>query len=445
MNRETLKPSYFSRLQETCVKIEDEEVEDNPYRVLVEKYEALLEVQRHPAPRRKASGPTGGCLSLQEELVMSGDFNSFTNTSQSEVKSIKAEVEAPKSTKPRSLCKKPFSGTPTDLSEAESSSSGFSDETSNKATQTDDRTGSLLCSIADGEDCKFSIYDDASPIESRFRKTPEYRQTFQEIFRVLKRAADAKDEGEKLPLLDEIAKITSSHANAKHRVSQPVSNDICDDTQSVVSSVVSEPPYRSQTPKPTNKVDKATGNSPADQRTNGFSRHVQYTPIKRQPLEYLSIGVNVRKKSSAKKNSAKKILNNERPSTPDSTQNTNPKVVQSRTNSGGKRRFRALPMSNVGSPENQNVETGNGTVWNGNTLNFFPSKTGGQRETTNGGSRQSNSFVRYVSEQHSVTATYEYRPSAASAEVARLKRLEMSYAEALRMPNKPKITNNRRH
>ena len=91
---------------------------------------------------------------------------------------------------------------PTDFSEAETSSSGFSDETSNKATQTEGRPGSFLCSIADGEDCKFSIYDDNSPFESRFRKTPEYRQLFSEIFSVLKRAAEAKDEGEKLPLLD---------------------------------------------------------------------------------------------------------------------------------------------------------------------------------------------------------------------------------------------------
>lgn len=47
----------------------------NPYRVLVEKYQALLEVQRRSALRRKDSVPTP--MSLQEELEMSGEFNSF--------------------------------------------------------------------------------------------------------------------------------------------------------------------------------------------------------------------------------------------------------------------------------------------------------------------------------------------------------------------------------
>lgn len=451
--------------QENGTKIEDEEVEDNPYRVLVEKYEALLEVQRHPAPRRKASGP-GTCLSLQEELVMSGDFNSFTNTSQvsetkpqtlrEEVGKLKTESETRGGLK-RDIrsCKKHFSGTPTDLSEAESSSSGFSDETSNKSTQTEDRTGSLLCSIADGEDCKFSIYDDASPIESRFRKTPEYRQLFREIFGVLKRAAEAKDEGEKLPLLDD----NSTSVSNAHRIPSNVSNDFIDDNQSVVSSVissvVSEPPYRSQTPvcgqksSPQTKQEKNCNSSPVgtgEHRINApVSRpsHVQHTPIKRQPLEYLSVGVNIRKKSSAKKNSAKKIFGNgERPTTPEAAvQTTNPKIVQGKTNSGGRRRFRAANFSGV----EPNAENGSGAVWNGNTLNFFPSKSNARESPSNATARQSNSFVRYVSEQHSTTATYEYRPSTASAEVARLKRLEMSYAEALRMPNKPKINNNRRH
>ncbi|XP_048516102.1 cerebellar degeneration-related protein 2 isoform X2 [Athalia rosae] len=464
--------------QENCVKVEDEAVEDNPYRVLVEKYEALLEVQRHPAPHRKASGPTGTCLSLQEELVMSGDFNSFTNTSlQSELKSnqpVPYDNKVTGGCKLRSICKKPFSGTPTDLSEAESSSSGFSDETSNKATQTDDRTGSLLCSIADGEDCKFSIYDDASPIESRFSKTPEYRHLFREIFEVLKRAAEAKDEGEKLPLLDETHQTSATASRVPHSKTlrenfADAQSEIADDTQSVVSSivssVVSEPPYRSQTPVCNQKqtTSQSTKNADASQakpaNTNMSSPNIpannegktntaapmrpMLTPVKRQPLEYLSIGVGIRKKSSAKKYSAKKVspvgANADfRPSTPETVQNTNPKIVQAKANSGGRRKFRVPIFAEQSSDSNP-------AVWNGNTLNFFPSKQAGAREPTNNGvPKQSNSFVRYVSEHHNTT--YEYRPSTASAEVARLKRLEMSYAEALRMPNKPKTTNsNRRH
>ncbi|XP_015512223.1 uncharacterized protein centrocortin isoform X2 [Neodiprion pinetum] len=492
MTTESYRESDTPLPQEVGQKFQEEEVEDNPYRVLVEKYEALLEVQRHPAPCRKANGGgAGGCLSLQEELVMSGDFNSFINGSSSnqqespptQVASIKREVcalPAPKSTAIetrgnkglRSACKKPFSGTPTDLSEAESSSSGFSDETSNKATQTDDpRSGSLLCSIADGEDCKFSIYDDASPIESRFRKTPEYRQLFREIFGVLKRAAEAKDEGEKLPLLDDapgsspsrvppVSVDGNNYSSHQSTLKENAPSEFTDDNQSVVSSVVSEPPYRStpdfgaqktgrhepsQSAKPANNSSSSVNGTEEQTKANGIGTRqgIHLTPIKRQPLEYLSVGVNVRKKSSAKKNSSTKRMQvgaGERPTTPDSAQATNSN--RTKPNSAGRRRFRA---PNFG-PEQAENGGSNGAVWNGNTLNFFPSKTiGKDTMQSNGGTppntKQSNcSFVRYVSEHHSTT--YEYRPGTASAEVARLKRLEMSYAEALRMPNKPKTSPN---
>lgn len=61
--------------------------------------------------------------------------------------------------------------TPTDFSEAETSSSGYSDEIISKCTQTEE---TFLCSIADGED-KFSIYDEADnpTIDSRFRHCPK--------------------------------------------------------------------------------------------------------------------------------------------------------------------------------------------------------------------------------------------------------------------------------
>lgn len=140
-------------------------------------------------------------ISLHEELQMSGQFSSFNgNASDSDddddngcATGVRGGVSAAGGA---AACK--YSETET------TSSSGFSDETSNKCTQTETFfTGSFLCTISDGDDCRFSIYDDASPIESRFRKTPEYRQLFREIFAVLKRAAEAKDEGERLPLLQD--------------------------------------------------------------------------------------------------------------------------------------------------------------------------------------------------------------------------------------------------
>lgn len=199
--------------------------EDNPYRILVDKYEALLKIQqqKHNAFTSTVCGgkqlqddelqrAQNHGMSLQEELQnLSGTFSSFNgNASDSEDDDAAAAAvqghgastalagsgAAASAAAAAAGCK--YSETET------TSSSGFSDETSNKGTQTETFfTGSFLCTISDGDDCRFSIYDDASPVESRFRKTPEYRQLFREIFAVLKRAAEAKDEGERLPLLQD--------------------------------------------------------------------------------------------------------------------------------------------------------------------------------------------------------------------------------------------------
>lgn len=139
--------------------------------------------------------------SLQDELKPFWDVSSNRGGGQEDVEKEQRNENSRNTGK-----RKVSSNTPTDFSEAETFSSGFSDETSNKATQTDRNLspGTFLCSIADGEDGVLNIYDDGCPIESRFRKTPEYRMLFREIFAVLKRAAEAKDEGDQLPLLDDL-------------------------------------------------------------------------------------------------------------------------------------------------------------------------------------------------------------------------------------------------
>lgn len=396
----------------------------NPYRVLVEKYQALLEVQRHCQPRRKDATPAT-CMSLQEELEMSGEFNNFYPAA-SEV-----EVAAPESTKtasrtkPESAGKKPFSATPTDFSEAETSSSGFSDETSNKATQTDGRPGSFLCSIADGEDCKFSIYDDNSPFESRFRKTPEYRQLFSEIFSVLKRAAEAKDEGEKLPLLDDPA---TSQTKYGASFQEDLQSEATDDNQSVmssmVSSVVSEPVFRVQSA------------SPANVPKNGKQSDNKSTAATQQPakdascrMDYVSLNLRVRKKSSAKKNFAKKAQSNDR-STPDVIPTTNPKFVPPKSNGGGRRRFKPFNPA----------EHEHSGAWNGQH-NAYPNRSRDNKKPS-GFTRGSNEQQQ---QQHNNFEYKDFKPSTASEEVARLKRLELSYAEVLRTPNNKSRANNHHH
>lgn len=204
----------------------------NPYRDLVEKYEALLEVHNSAFNRNREEESTP-VSSLHDELA-SSDFSSIiTNKDHNECDAKQHDKEniAPSTTgAKRKVCLR----TPTDFSEAETSSSGFSDEISNKFTQTDE---TFLCTIADGED-KFSIYDEASPIDSRFRHCPKYRHLFKEIFATLKKAAEHKDEGEKLPLLDD-----SSNPAFKVPPVTPATEDLPnfpDETESIVSSVVSE-------------------------------------------------------------------------------------------------------------------------------------------------------------------------------------------------------------
>ncbi|XP_050451441.1 BICD family-like cargo adapter 1 isoform X1 [Cataglyphis hispanica] len=415
-------------VQETDTKNEctDELDSANPYRVLVEKYQALLEVQRHCQPRRK-DAPNPACMSLQEELEMSGEFNNFYSAENAVATGPESNKIASRSKASDNSGKKPFSATPTDFSEAETSSSGFSDETSNKATQTDGRPGSFLCSIADGEDCKFSIYDDNSPFESRFRKTPEYRQLFSEIFGVLKRAAEAKDEGEKLPLLDES---TTSQTTYETSFQEDLQSEATDDNQSVmssmVSSVVSEPVFsrvQSACSPPSAKNDQQSDNKSGAKQSDGKDAGCR--------MDYVSVNLRMRKKSSAKKNfGGKRAHYNDRSTTPDVIPTTNPKFVPPKPNSG-RRRFKPFNPA-----EHEHSET-----WNGQ----HNATTTRPRDNNR---RQQHACTRGSSEQQQPHNNYEYRdfkPSTASEEVARLKRLEMSYAEVLRTPNNKSRNNNHHH
>ncbi|XP_011331499.1 cerebellar degeneration-related protein 2 isoform X2 [Ooceraea biroi] len=407
-------------MQDTDSKNEANETDNvNPYRVLVEKYQALLEVQRRCQPRRKDSVPAM-CMSLQEELEMSGEFNNFYSASAETETAAAAESTkaAVSQTKPEASGKKPISATPTDFSEAETSSSGFSDETSNKATQTDGRPGSFLCSIADGEDCKFSIYDDNSPFESRFRKTPEYRQLFSEIFSVLKRAAEAKDEGEKLPLLDDST--TSQTALKAPILQEDLQSEATDDNQSIissmVSSVVSEPVFRVQAASPAN----AKNGPQVDNKTNAVTNR----PEDGCKMDYMALNLRTRKKCLVKKTLVKKM--NDRSTPPDVIPTTNPKLVPPK--SSGRRRFK---------PFNPAEYEHTGT-WNGQH-SACPNRQLRDRR------QQHNGVTRSPNEQQK---PYEYKdgfkPSTASEEVARLKRLEMSYAEVLRTPKSKSSSFHRR-
>lgn len=375
------------------------------YRDLVEKYEALVAVNRNHK--------TGNCMSLQEELQMSGDFNSahFKDTDEESGHGDSMTYKPIKNTKDRKLVQ-----TPTDFSEAETSSSGFADETSNKSTQTDGRPGSFLCAIADGEDCKFSIYDDASPIDSRFRNRPQYRELFKEIFTVLKKTAEKKTEGEDLPLLDDCATVaTVPKVPPVTPCAEDLPSDFTDDNQSVVSSALSED---SSTIEPTTVIENITPEKPkqTEEKKVVVEKNKQkgpvLTPLKREPLEYISVSVNVRKKSSSKRNSKRY---QERSDSPDVLP-LSPRI--NFVNNGNGRRRK----------DNRN-NASNDQVWNGSTMQFWSSNRNVASPTP---SQSSNKSFKYDK------ASVEFKPSSASHDLHKLKKLDMSYAEVLRNAGKKK-------
>lgn len=347
-------------------------------------------------------------------MQMSGEFNALSTKDTDE------ESGHGDSLKPKS--RKAMSHTPTDFSEAETSSSGFADETSNKGTQTEGRPGAFLCTIADGEDCRFSIYDDASPIDSRFRSRPEYRDLFKEIFTVLKKAAENKDEGDQLPLLDDHTPIK---AVPKVPPVTPLTEDLpdfsdnmTDDTQSVISSTMSEM-STSQLEATTvveNLVESHT-DPKAEPNTKTEEERV-LRPLVRQPLEYISVGVNVRKRSSSRRKN--KFL--DRSDSPVTHIIGSPKITYSNRPGSGKK-----------SKEHRNNRNDVENNWNGNTLQFWSSRKNAASPTPSQGSGKGGYF--------------EYKPSTASQDLHKLKKLDLSYAEVLRKAgskNKQEITRGRR-
>lgn len=419
----------------------------NPYRDLVEKYEALLEVQRHSLSRSKNGA---------EELQSSGDFVSLNikeNTDKNSVSNQDQEnIQNSRTTN------KINRRTPTEFSEAETSSSGFSDETSNKSTQTDDRPGYFLCSIGDGEDCKFSIYDDASPIDSRFRNRPEYRELFREIFAVLKKAAENKEEGDKLPLLDDTHPAAAAAAGgvaagAKVPPVTPAneempSMDFADDAQSIISSAISEQSFAmseciTKLERKTAKkhiIEKNQENQPPCASLSGSTTLTPtskqaiiengrvLTPLKREPLEYLMVGVGIKKKNKKKNRN----FGTDRAESPAALPSP-PRVYYS----SGKKRRDMRPFNHSPSPSTSGTPVsaaGPGQVrkpnweWNGNSMIIY--NRGVNNATASPSSPRNPNTPRGGRELD--LSGVEFRPSTVSQDLHKLKKLDLSYAEVLR-------------
>lgn len=411
--------------------MEDPKNNYNPYKDLVEKYEKLLELKRSVVPKPASAEPAP--QSLADELLNSGDFSSF-NT-----KYTSSDDEKKTSTGARRK-------TPTDFSESETTSSGYSDETSTKATQTEDSNpSSFLFSIADGEDCKFSlnIYDDAAPIESRFRDRPKYRELFKEIFTVLKKAAENKDEGEKLPLLDDVKE--SIPEPSKVPPVTPATEDLpCDfDAQSIMSSAISENSIAISeciTKTERKKAKSHKKQAAKDELENKPPSAVQMvagklvTPYNRLALDLMSLNAKKRARRSRRRSKDKyagttrdssvcsnaSSISNQATTSSNQQDNDSSEAGDASTltrNKRSRKHREFLTYSTLGAND-----------WSGDPMTTFNRNSKGN---------PSNFYCK----PNMPDGEIQFKHSAASHELKKLKKLDLSYAEVLRQADRRRRRN----
>lgn len=198
---------------------------DTSYRILIEKYEALLEAreiqqqQQHHENDLNHEGlihPGVDDLSGPMSLVMTDGMHDTTITAKCH-HCHTCTCDLKPVSRPKSNME--------EFSEVETSSSGFSDgesRLSNKSTQTEEEVlqretfGDLTPTPILANKC-LDLSSPINPCDKRFQAAPEYKKLFQEIFTVLKQTVDEK-EPENQP--------------SKASVTPQASEVICEDTSS---------------------------------------------------------------------------------------------------------------------------------------------------------------------------------------------------------------------
>ncbi|XP_071533128.1 uncharacterized protein Cen isoform X2 [Panulirus ornatus] len=191
---------------------------DTSYRILIEKYEALLEArelqqqQQQQASQDTDLGHEGlvhpgvDDMSGPMSLVMTDTMHDPVVTTKCQrchtcTCDLKPSVGRPKSNME-------------EFSEVETSSSGFSDgesRLSNKSTQTEEDTphrevfDDLTPTPTVSSKC-LDLSSPVNPCDKRFQTAPEYKKLFQEIFTVLKKTVDEKDNQNQSPKLSKTPK-----------------------------------------------------------------------------------------------------------------------------------------------------------------------------------------------------------------------------------------------
>jgi hypothetical protein len=346
--------------------------------------------------------------------------------------------------------------TPTDFSEVETTSSGYSDEISTKATQTDN--SSFLFTIVDGENAKFSIYDEAAastnanaPIDTRFRERPQYRDLFKEIFTVLKKAAENKEEGDALPLLDDNEKQAAQEESKVPPVTPAAEQPPCDfDTQSIMSSAISENSIAISeciTKSERKKAKSHKKQAAKEEIENRPPVGVQViggklvTPYNRVALDIAALNAKKRARRS------RRMSRDKYATTRDSSVCSNASGTSNASNSNAAQQQLSQAENSVKQePETQTqapltpskmrkirrpreflqlttlstLPTGE---WNGDSLTIYNKKA------------KANNPVGFYCRPNSMASDsgeVEFKASAASQELKKLKKLDLSYAEVLK-------------
>lgn len=177
---------------------------DTSYRILIEKYEALLEAREQQQQQQQQ--PEMGHEGLVHPGVddMSGPMSLMMTDSSVHNTTLTSKCQRCNTCacdlKPTVVSHSKGSNLE-EFSEVETSSSGFSDGESrliNKSTQTGEDMLQTQAEILDDltPTVNTKCLDLSSPInpcDKRFQATPEYKKLFQEIFTVLKKTVDEKD------------------------------------------------------------------------------------------------------------------------------------------------------------------------------------------------------------------------------------------------------------
>ncbi|XP_050099449.1 uncharacterized protein LOC126579844 isoform X2 [Anopheles aquasalis] len=479
---------YIQLPLETCgekPQADDGSVTNNLYRELIE-YEALLEGHRQKIqlPKSRTSSgsatPVESCLDHSKVVGFGNDLhysNGFNPpmTSERTNNSQRQGTEAAISTG----ATRPMVTVPSDNHyRPETASSGYLDDVCHKATQTDEGSRDILCTIANDKD-RLGFYVDQSAIDSRFRSIPAHREVFREIVSVLKKEAETREEGEQLPLKDDTTSdfiFTGSApmaelATIRYTPTTPINEETLyefgeDDTASFVttSSAISEQSIamsecitraerkkrvRHQASAITTarhgtagqQKDGGIGSKPPTSANGGGTGTVQQSSV---PLEYLSGS----KRKSHRRNRNRTTLGNKGSESAELEQQT---PVRSK----GSRRIRYRPWnpdfmdsfgsSNGPSPRDTDGKRPASLRWDNKTTTIHnrsqpvsktPSVDVGYPKTTmKSKSRACATINRNAELADDASDIVELVPSTASQHLHMLQEIDLTYAEVLRGAN----------